>query len=113
MFLMLPITEDMQRAHANAIRAAILRSYPTVKAACIDMEVGANNFDKELTGERPINYTRLMKLDARFWRWLPIFLVKSYGMPEELETAERLDVGARRMARMDVANVPQQRTRTA
>lgn len=87
---MLPVSDETHRAHAAAITKAILRSYGTIDAACIEMGVNPANFHKELTGERSINYTRLMKLGSKFFCWLPVFLAAAYGMPEELETADRL-----------------------
>lgn len=123
MFLLaIPITENEQRVHARVIRGAIERAYGSINAACWDMvddgtgNVTAQkvasfqaNFTKELSGERALRMLPLMRLRADFWRWYGVLIAAEFGLPVELDVAERLKVGTKRMARM-AAKVPQKRS---
>jgi hypothetical protein len=104
------ICEDIKDRHRRCLRAAIERVYPSEGAACLDMGVKQSHFSEEMAGGRSLNFDSKSNLDVRVWSWYAVFLAADFGIPEELNVAQQLEAGAKRMARMDS---PEMARRTA
>jgi hypothetical protein len=104
------VRTDIKETHRRALRKAIERVYPSEGAACVDMAVKQSHFSEEMAGERSLNLDHKSNLDVRVWSWYAVFLAAEFGIPEELDVAQRLDVGTKTMARMDATSVQRRRT---
>jgi hypothetical protein len=113
MLLCLPlvtIRADIKATHRRLLRKAIERVYPSEGAACSDMGVKQSHFSEEMAECRPLNLDHKTNLDVRVWSWYAVFLAAEFGIPEELETAQRLNVGTKRMAKMDAPDMARERS---
>jgi hypothetical protein len=95
------VRTDIKALHRKCLRAAIARVYRYDGAACADMDVKQSHYSEEMAGERPLNLDNKSNLDVRVWSWYAVFLAVEFGIPEELDVAQRLDIGRKTMARMD------------
>jgi hypothetical protein len=98
---MATVRTDIKETHRRLLRKAIARVYDSDKAACAEMDVKQSHYSEEMAGERPLNLDSKTNLDVRVWSWYAVYLAAEFGLPEELEQAQRLETGSRRMLKMD------------
>jgi hypothetical protein len=98
---MATVRTDIKARLRKCFRDAVERVEDSDKAACATMGVKQPHYSEEMAGERPFNLDNKTNLDPRVWGWFAVYLAADFGIPEELETAQRLEAINRRMAKMD------------
>jgi hypothetical protein len=101
LLLLAAVCDAVKEIQRRCIRASIAQVYSSEGAACIDAGMKQSHFSEMMAGLRSLNLDSLSNLDKRVWSWYSVFLVQEFDIPEELNVAQRLDAGAKRMARMD------------
>ena len=107
---MATVRTDIKTRLRKCLRDAIERVEDSDKAACATMGVKQPHYSEEMAGERPLNLDNKTNLDPRVWGWFAVYLAADFGIPEELETAQRLEAINKRMLKM---NAPSVHERTA
>jgi hypothetical protein len=107
---MATVNVDIKSRMRKALRAAINRVYDSDKAACGDMAVKQSHYSEEMAGERALNLDAKTNLDLRVWSWFAVFLAMEFGIPEEFDTAQRLRVARKTMARCELRPVADRRS---
>lgn len=78
----------------SVVRRALHLAGYSVKAACLEMEIDAGQFERQLSGEGHLSVKRLAKLSPSFWQWFSIEVSRNVGLPEELQHARALEEAA-------------------
>jgi hypothetical protein len=104
------VRTDIKMRLRVCFRAALQRVEDSDKAACYRMDVKQSHYSEEMAGDRSFNLDSKTNLDPRVWGWFAVFLATEFGIPEELETAQRLETGKKQMAKMDAPTVAHERT---
>lgn len=86
------INTDTQRRMREVIKAAAVRAYGSIGAACIDMDVKQPHFNRALDGERGLP-PGFLNLSPAFYGWLAVGLVTEFGVPQEIKSGVRLMLG--------------------
>jgi hypothetical protein len=98
---MATVRTDIKERLRNCWRDALEHVENSDKAACDTMGVKQPHYSEEMAGERPFNLDNKTNINPRVWGWFAVYLASEFGIPEELETAQRLDAINRRMVKMD------------
>ncbi len=85
---------DTARRHERILRTAIAKSGQTVQQAAAEAEISQAQFTKQLQLLEG-SHKRLAMQPVEFWRWYAVEITREFGLPEELETAGRLQRAVR------------------
>jgi hypothetical protein len=100
------VRTDIKTRLRNCFRHAVARVEDSDKAACVTMDVKQSHYSEEMAGERPFNLDSKTNLDPRVWAWFAVFLATEFGIPEELDVAQRID-RRKTMLKMDAPEAAQ------
>ncbi len=88
------LTTDLQRRHEKILREAIAKSGQTMLQASQEAEIDKGQFTRQIQMIEG-SHKRLAMQPVAFWQWLAVAIVAEFGLPQELETAGRLQRAAR------------------
>jgi hypothetical protein len=101
------VRTDIKTRLRACFRHALERVEDSDKAACSTMDVKQSHYSEEMAGDRPFNLDSKTNLDPRVWGWFAVYLATEFGIPDEFDTARRLEKVSVRMAKMDAPEVAQ------
>jgi hypothetical protein len=104
---MATVRTDIKARLRKCFRHALERVEDSDKAACSTMDVKQSHYSEEMAGDRPFNLDNKTNLDPRVWGWFAVYLATEFGIPEEFDTAQRLEKVTKRMAKMDAPKAAQ------
>jgi hypothetical protein len=104
------VRTDIKARLRQCFRHAVERVEDSDKSACLTMDIKQSQYSEEMAGERSFNLDSKTNLDPRVWGWFAVYLASEFGIPEEFDTARRLESVTTKMAKMDAPDVAQKRT---
>ena len=75
----------------RVIRRTMELSGTPMKAMVEDQGIDRAQFERQLQGEGHLSLKRLGRLPVAFHRWFAVALAQEVGLPEEINTARRLE----------------------
>jgi hypothetical protein len=89
LFVGVALSSDQQRRHEHIYRRAITRSGQTIQQAAAEAEISQPQFTRQLQGLEG-TLKRLHMQPVAFWQWYALELLNEFGLPKEVENANRV-----------------------
>ncbi len=85
------LTADLQRRHETVLRTAITKAGLSMKEAAAEADLDKGQFTRQLQMLEG-SFKRLAMQPVAFWQWYAVAIAKEFGLPQELDVAQQLEL---------------------